>query len=1265
MSTKSTIAILAILFMFYGCVYSEVVWSEEFDSGEIDKNVWTYDVGGHGYGNGQLEYNTARRENSYIENGSLVIEARRENYFDNSFTSARMMTQGRFAFKYGTLEARIKFPDVGNGLWPAFWMLGNNFPGVTWPECGETDIVEIGSKAGIDEGVQNKKINAAIHYDTVDDGTFDPDTYDFDAAWIDATVDLNLDYHRYKLEWTPTQLTASLDDVPFWSFDISADYLREFHQPFFPILNIAIGSWPTGYTGIYDPAGITAPLPGKMYIDWIRLEDNGFTEIYMGKDSEENGIFGVFTETIPVDNALAYGDDTDPEFYYGPDAAVYLWEDTMIESATPSTPSEGTECWTFDVNAGGWYGMGVFLPNYRNMKNYSDGFLHFDIQTTLTNSMKVGIKSSRGGEFWLPLGDETDEFGFARDGQWHSVTIPLNRYANTDFNTIHQIFMLAADSASASTTLSLDNIYWEPSVARSTPANGNFGVYTETTGNKDAGEFALGVDGNFFVWEHTLNDATQDPYEGSESISLQSAPGLNWFGAAFTPNVKYNLSAFSYPESKLHFAMKTSSSVTFQVGMKSGNMDGVGQKWITFTAGSDPYGFVRDGQWHIVEIPMADITTEVDLFEVAQLFQILGTNGPISNIEIDDIYFTGGGDPLTPGGGNSNIPPSVSITSPVSGTFYNPGDDITITVDATDSDGTITKVEFLEGLNLLGEDMTSPYSFTINNITEGAYTFRAKVTDNEDLARTSSPVTIYVGTPQLSSINVSPSTASVEEGRIKQFTGKGYDQFGLEFPIPSGLLWSVSGGGVIDDNGYFAAVDVGGPYTVTAVDAQNGVLSDTSSVTVFSGGLCTGQPANGEFKWEASGIADNPAITFIPQESGIGDSVLLIYYSTNPSAAFPGYAAEPYVPFTISGVSQGDIVYFYFTYNTPGGQHSTYNSKHVFQVGNCPAIVDSDFDNSGRVDMADFARLATYWMFANCDTSNNFCEDTDYAEDGDVDFYDLDLLCFSWLKEGGSASGSGISPQVTITSPSDGRIFALNTSITIEADASDADGTIDRVEFYEGSNYLGQDTTSPYSFVWSDAASSPEGQYSLVAVAFDNDGLSKSAIPVTIHIEDITPAELVTNGDFETGDLTGWVSALIGDGSTVIVESGSAHTGQYAAKCVTDWQGNAGVKSEILQTLTDLSGNTAYTFELWVKGQMGVGGVAWAEIKWLNTDGGLISSTGLINLFGGLSNTAYSKKGGTFNAPGGTVSALISIRLEGGALAALNTLYIDDVYLSN
>jgi len=633
MSVRSIVMSLTLLALGGGTVTAATVWSEEFSGSMVDAGTWMYDVSGGGFGNGQFEFDTARHENSYVTNGNLVIEARREAYSGNAFTSARMLTQGRFAFKYGTLEARIKMPDTANGLWPAFWMLGNNFSGIAWPGCGEVDIVEMGSKAGIAEGLQQEKFNSALHFS---DASGQYANY---VAWTNAPVDLSLDYHRYKVSWTPASITFFLDDVPYGFMDITAASFSEFHQPMFPILNLAIGGYDPSYTGVYSPAAVTAAFPARMYVDWIRLYDNPDTQLYFGNDIAETGNFGVYTETTPVHDSLAYQTGTEPGFDYSTNAALFIWNNL---TPAASSPSEGSQCWSFDIAAGAWFGMGVLLPNFRNLMNYSDGFLHFDLKTTGTAAMKVGVKSSRGGEFWLPLGvDATSEFGFARDGQWHSLKIPLNRFANTDFRTIHQVFMLAGDAAPAM-NLAIDNVWWEPSVARPAPAGGNFGVFTETAAHKTAAEFALGVQGNFFIWENTLVAGPQSPYEGTQSMSLQSAPGPTWFGAAFTPNVKYNLSAFNNPNGKLRFALKTSASTTFTIGMKSGNIDGVGQKWFTFQAGSDPYGFVRDGQWHQLEIPVADLLPEVDLSQVSQLFQILGNSGPIAGLEFDDVYFAGG-----------------------------------------------------------------------------------------------------------------------------------------------------------------------------------------------------------------------------------------------------------------------------------------------------------------------------------------------------------------------------------------------------------------------------------------------------------------------------------------------------------------------------------------------------------------------------------------------------------------------------------------------
>jgi beta-glucanase (GH16 family) len=977
MFSKSTAAwvITAILVSITAInpIYAGVVWSEEFDGPSIDTSKWTYDVGNWGFGNGELQYYTARPENATIEDGKLVITALRENYIGsgNSFSSARLKTQGRFAFKYGTIEGRIKVPNLANGLWPAFWLLGNNIGSHTWPKCGEMDILEMGMKSAITAGVVNKRHSSYMHWDYMD-------TYANYGTAIDDVANLNEDYHIYKLSWTPTVIKAYIDGVEFLAFDISSieqNSLEEFHEPYFIIANLAVGGW--NFVEIQDPGAITAPFPAKMYIDYIRVSDNAYTELYYNDDNVETGNFGVFTETTPVENHITYGTN----------AELYIWNN--MTSAT-GTAFEGSEAWSFDVAAGTWFGMGVLCSPDRNMKNYSDGYLHFNMKTTSTANMKVGIKSAAAGESWLPLIDG-GEFGPVRDGQWHEVVIPLNRFANIDFSVVTQIFMFAGDAPTSTFNVSIDNVYWSESVERPTPANGNFGVLTETAANKTAGEFVPTVNGNIYVWENTLTAATQTPYEGEGCLAFSSTTGMTWFGAAITPNVKYNLTAFSYPDSKLRFAMKTSSTTTFYIGMKSGNVDGIGQKWIKFESGSDPYGFARDGQWHVIEIPMADITNCVDLSEVSQLFELLGTTGAIGSIQIDDICFINGGSPIS--GGNVN--PTISITSPSEGQIFNPGDNITITADAADSDGTVSKVEFYQGSTLLGQDLTAPYSFVWNNVAAGTYLITAKVTDNSDATRNAT-VRIYVGQPVLTSITVSPSTATVEIGQTKQFTASGLNQYGL--PIAVDAEWSVTGGGTIDSTGLFTAASPGSQFAVVATD---GAASGSANVMTYFAALptgCTGGPTNGNYTYMVSNDSPNPTITFVPGRTGVGSTTCILYYNTSQYGVFPGYTVTPNTPKQITAAA-GQTIYFYYTYSLPeGGQASTVASKHNFTVGQCGSAFPADLDGSEFVDFADFYILAAYWLEDGCSKSNANCSGADYQPDGKVDLKDLLVFADHWLK---------------------------------------------------------------------------------------------------------------------------------------------------------------------------------------------------------------------------------------------------------------------------
>ncbi len=608
-----------------------LVWSDEFEGPTIDRSTWTYNVGTSGFGNGELQYHTARPENASIENGELVIEARDETYLNAlPFTSSRLVTHGRFAFKYGTLEARIRVPDVDNGLWPAFWLLGNNIGQVGWPACGELDILEVGNKAGFLEGVVNRRVDSHAFWD------FQGSQADF-GEYIVWPEDLYLDYHVYKMEWTPEVVRTFVDDVLVWEIDISdieGPSLEEFHAPMFIIANVSVGGW--NFVEITDPNQITAPFPGRMYIDYVRLYDNGDTELYFGEGIEEDGAFGVFTETVPVENALTYESD----------ASLYLWNNLSVG---PADPFEGGEAWNMTAAPGDWFGMGVFTHADRNMRGYSDGHLHLHMKTTSPAPFRLGIKSSAAGESWVDFPAGQGAFGLERDGEWHEVVIPLNAFLNVDFATIGQMFMIAGDPPAAPFQFSIDNVYWSPSVPRETPENGSFGIFTEDPAHKTAGDYALGVDGEFYIWESTLLPTAQDPYEGSTSMSLTSTPGSAWFGAAFTPTIKYDLTAFRYPQSRMHVALKTNSPAPFYIGMRSGNVNDIGQKWIRFEPGNDPHGFVRNGQWQVIEIPMADFADAVDLSEVSMLFQLLGVDGPIGGIEFDDVCLLGGGDPISGG----------------------------------------------------------------------------------------------------------------------------------------------------------------------------------------------------------------------------------------------------------------------------------------------------------------------------------------------------------------------------------------------------------------------------------------------------------------------------------------------------------------------------------------------------------------------------------------------------------------------------------------
>jgi len=278
--------VLLSLYLFAGAssvAFGQLLWSEEFNTGSSpDSTVWSYDLGASGWGNEELQEYTSASENVRIENGNLVITAQKS---ENGFTSARIRTEDKLTFKYGTIEARIKIPDLADGLWPAFWTLGNNFKQVGWPFCGELDVMEMGSSAAITVDVINRRVGSAAHWGNMGATA----SY---SQFFDTASDLDDGFHIFSMNWTPERVTTYIDGQQIWTMFIKSDSCAdcsEFHQPHFIILNIAVGGT---YTGLLSADQITATMPAEMLVDYIRISDNGFTELGGSSVDQEIPVIG-------------------------------------------------------------------------------------------------------------------------------------------------------------------------------------------------------------------------------------------------------------------------------------------------------------------------------------------------------------------------------------------------------------------------------------------------------------------------------------------------------------------------------------------------------------------------------------------------------------------------------------------------------------------------------------------------------------------------------------------------------------------------------------------------------------------------------------------------------------------------------------------------------------------------------------------------------------------------------------------------------------
>ena len=259
-----------IIFSFFASISThaqwDLIWQDEFDGSSLDTTKWKVDVGGNGWGNNESQYYTAQG-NLNIQNSLLTITAKAEQFGNNQYTSAKIKTEGKFNVRFGKIETRMKCP-MGQGLWPAFWMLGSNHSTIGWPKCGEIDVIEhINSET---------KVHGTAHWDNVGH-----------IYWGGIINNDPTQFHNYSIIWDSTKIQWFMNDQIYYQLNTlnGVNGTEEFQNSFYLILNLAVGgNWP-GY-----PNANTI-FPAEMLVDYIKV----YQPSNANSISDNNKISDLFT----------------------------------------------------------------------------------------------------------------------------------------------------------------------------------------------------------------------------------------------------------------------------------------------------------------------------------------------------------------------------------------------------------------------------------------------------------------------------------------------------------------------------------------------------------------------------------------------------------------------------------------------------------------------------------------------------------------------------------------------------------------------------------------------------------------------------------------------------------------------------------------------------------------------------------------------------------------------------------------------------------
>lgn len=588
----------------YGQDYKQV-WADEFNNvGSVDEKTWNYEIGNYnqGFGNWELEsYQKANATVGLAPDGTtkaLIITAKPD------LTSARLFTKDKVSFKYGKLETRIMIPKTANGLWPAFWLLGNTG---TWPSCGEIDVLEMGHFDGIKNGTQEKYYSGACHWGVYQNGGY-PNYCKFTTS---PTSLQDGKFHKFVLEWTPDVINMYLDDAtkPYYSMDISDRSQNTspgnyFNKQFYMLVNLAIGG---NFTGVHDRAAVTALNSGekKMYVDYIRLYQKEGQECYTvnGKTVDNMKEDTRFEDTTTKLGEYGYKslDATGKsvfDFSKGSDYVIisastgvmqqmgaekikadysvdntnqhlYIWEKTYTPSAGTGVNSfglnEAYSVYTVNTNTT-WSGLG--FAGVKDLSMLDDSYyLHFSVKgddALLHSSHAFGVGDARFTIGNNPVDGSMIVGDYKRDGEWYSFDIPfrlIKKMAGIVFPdkdggaaAYSQNAFCALSGGNAGTKLTFDNVFFYKKQGGSEIPDvdatlGEFGSKSLNAENQSTFDIASGSDYVLIATGSTFANQVKDAGKVKADYNVDNSRyNFNLWEGTMTGATPTGTNSFGYNE---------------------------------------------------------------------------------------------------------------------------------------------------------------------------------------------------------------------------------------------------------------------------------------------------------------------------------------------------------------------------------------------------------------------------------------------------------------------------------------------------------------------------------------------------------------------------------------------------------------------------------------------------------------------------------------------------------------------------------------------